>query len=391
MGSKLNLFLILLLAVLVPYSAFSQVYSTKDIVNQYDPFTITINDLSLNTNDDDFREHAYTLILTITAGNEKIIKFINRDDMIMNSVISYDDFSNVNFTVKRNNTVIVPALINLSNTPSAVTIKLEGYSNVSPGDQQMLAQLSSSFCYTSSTMYTLMDQAFKYLANSPDVNRPDNNNIVTADILQQNMGKRPEVFYMGDPAEITYVVPKDPQNVIGTNIFVQGPKTIESKVSVKVADKWNITITKLTDVKIVKVQPYYPKILSLFSDITSLHSIPDLKEPGYLERCNEVINGDLVLGYNSGIYINDQVVKQFTNLMNFLKAGIRVKADTNETTSDFMKSEEREALSYIESNLKSNDFNLNNEYIYDDYINSPVNRGTLQKEMDLIRRYYQIK
>ena len=391
MGSKLNLFLILLLAVLVPYSAFSQVYSTKDIVNQYDPFTITINDLSLNTNDDDFREHAYTLILTITAGNEKIIKFINRDDMIMNSVISYDDFSNVNFTVKRNNTVIVPALINLSNTPSAVTIKLEGYSNVSPGDQQMLAQLSSSFCYTSSTMYTLMDQAFKYLANSPDVNRPDNNNIVTADILQQNMGKRPEVFYMGDPAEITYVVPKDPQNVIGTNIFVQGPKTIESKVSVKVADKWNITITKLTDVKIVKVQPYYPKILSLFNDITSLHSIPDLKEPGYLERCNEVINGDLVLGYNSRIYINDQVVKQFTNLMNFLKAGIRVKADTNETTSDFMKSEEREALSYIESNLKSNDFNLNNEYIYDDYINSPVNRGTLQKEMDLIRRYYQIK
>jgi hypothetical protein len=388
MGSKLNLTLILLLVFLVPYSAFSQVYSTKDIVNQYDPFTITINDLSLNTNDDDFREHAYTLIMTIIAGNEKIIKFINRDDLIMNSVISYDDFSNVNFTVKRNNTVIVPALINLTNTPSAVTIRLEGYSNVNPGDQQMLSQLSSSFCYTSSTMYSLMDQAFKFLANSPDVNRPDNNQIVTADILQQNMGKRPDVFYMGDPAEITYVVPKDPQNVIGTNILVQGPKSIESKVSVKVADKWNVTITKLTDVKIVKSQPYYPKILALFTDITALHSIPDLKEPGYLERCNEVINSDLVMGRN---YINDQVIKQFTNLMNFLKAGIRVKSDTNETTEDFMKSEEREALSYIENNLKSNDFNLNNEYVYDDYINSSVNRGTLQKEVDLIRRYYQIK
>jgi hypothetical protein len=388
MESKLKLTLILLLVFLVPYSAFSQVYSTKDIVNQYDPFTITINDLSLNTNDDDFREHAYTLVMTIIAGNEKIIKFINRDDLIMNSVISYDDFSNVNFTVKRNNIIIMPALINLSNTPSAITIKLEGYSNVNPGDQQMLSQLSSSFCYTSSTMYNLMDQAFKYLASSPDVNRPDNNQIVTADVLQQNMGKRPDVFYMGDPAEVTFVVPKDPQNVIGTNILVQGQKTIESKVSVKVADKWNITITKLTDVKIVKAQPYYTKIATLFTDITSLHDIPELKEPGYLERCNEVINSDLVMGRN---YINDQVIKQFTNLMNFLKAGIRVKSDTNETTEGFMKSEEREALSYIENNLKANDFNLNNEYIYDDYINSSVNRGTLQKEVDLIRRYYQIK
>lgn len=388
MGSKLKLTLILLLIFLVPYSAFSQVYSTKDIVNQYDPFTITINDLSLNTNDDDFREHAYTLVVTVIAGNEKVIKFINRDDLIMNSVISYDDFSNINFTVKRNNVIIMPALINLSNTPSAITIKFQGYSNVNPGDQQMLSQLSSSFCYTSSTMYNLMDQAFKYLASSPDVNRPDNNQIVTADVLQQNMGTRPDVFYMGDPAEITYVVPKDPQNVIGTNILVQGKKTIESKVSVKVADKWNVTITKLTDVKIVKAQPYYTKIATLFTDITSLHDIPELKEPGYLERCNEVINSDLVMGRG---YINDQVIKQFTNLMNFLKAGIRVKSDTNETTEGYMRSEEREALSYIQNNLKTNDFNLNNEYIYDDYINSSINRGTLQKEVDLIRRYYQIK
>lgn len=388
MGSKLKLTLILLLVFLVSYSAFSQVYSTKDIVNQYDPFTITINDLSLNTNDEDFREHAYTLVVTVIAGNEKIVKFINRDDLTMNSVISYDNFSNVNFTVKGNNVIIMPALINFSNTPSAITIRLEGYSNVNPGDQQMLSQLSSSFCYTSSTMYNLMDQAFKYLASSPDVNRPDNNKIVTADVLQQNMGKRPDVFYMGDPAEVTYVVPRDPQNVIGTNILVQGPKTIESKVSVKVADKWNVTITKLTDVKIVKAQPYYTKIATLFTDITSLHDIPDLKEPGYLERCNEVINSDLVMGRN---YINDQVIKQYTNLMNFLKAGIRVKSDTNETTEDYMKSEEREALSYIESNLKANDFNLNNEYVYDDYINSSINRGTLQKEVDLIRRYYQIK
>jgi hypothetical protein len=56
-----------------------------------------------------------------------------------------------------------------------------------------------------------------------------------------------------------------------------------------------------------------------------------------------------------------------------------------------MLSHEREALSYFETNLKENDFNLDNQYLYDDYINSSVNRGVLQREIDLIRKYYQIK
>ena len=56
-----------------------------------------------------------------------------------------------------------------------------------------------------------------------------------------------------------------------------------------------------------------------------------------------------------------------------------------------MKSDEREALNYFETNLKDNDFNLNNQYLYDDFINSSVNRGAIQKEIDIIRRYYQLK
>jgi hypothetical protein len=77
--------------------------------------------------------------------------------------------------------------------------------------------------------------------------------------------------------------------------------------------------------------------------------------------------------------------------MNLLKAGVRVKSDSNQTTSEFMNSNEREALSYFEQNLKENDFNLDNQYLFDEYITSSVNRGIIQKEIDLIRRYYQIK
>jgi hypothetical protein len=392
MRTKIKSVIILLCLFLVPSVSFSQVYSQKDIINQYDPFTITINELSINTNDEDFREHFYVIVMTIYAGNEKVIKFITRDDLVMNSVKNYDDnFWNINFTVKRNNIIILPAFINLTNSPASITIKLEGYSNLNAGDQGLMSQLSTSFCYTSSSMYNVMDQAFKFLASSPDVNRPNNSLLVTAEVLQQNISKRPEIFIMGDPAEITYVIPNDPNKVIGTNLLIQGPRDIESKVSLRVADKWNLTFTKLTDVKIVQAEPYYTKIKGVFNDITALQKIPDLKIEGHLARANEIINDDLVIGRKAGVYLNDQVVKQFTNLMNLLKAGIRVKADTLEFTTDFMMSDEREALSYIETNLKLNDFNLNNQYLYDDYINSSVNRGVLQREIDLIRKYYQIK
>ncbi len=391
MRTKIKSAIVILCLLLVPSLSFSQIYSQKDIINQYDPFTITLNDLSLNTNDEDFREHYFLIMVTIYAGNEKIVKFLTRDDLIMNSVKSYDNFWNINFTVKRNNVIIMPAFINITNSPNSVTMKFEGYSNINEGDQALVNQLSTSFCYTSSGMYNLMDRAFKYLASSPDVNRPNNSMLVTAEVLQQNLAKRPEIFYMGDPAEVTYVIPNDPKKVLGTNLLVQGPRGIDSKVSLRVLDRWNITVTKLTDVNIVKGEPYYTKIKGVFNDITGLQKISDLKVEGYLARANEVINDDLVMGRKADVYLNDQVVKQFTNLMNLLKAGLRVKADTAEITTDFMKSDEREALSYFETNIRDNDFNLDNEYLFDDYVNSSVNRGIIQREIDLIRKYYEIK
>ena len=97
------------------------------------------------------------------------------------------------------------------------------------------------------------------------------------------------------------------------------------------------------------------------------------------------------MGRKTGVYLNNEAIRQFTYLMNFVKAGIRAKSDTASETADFMKSDEREAFNYFETNLKDNDFNLNNQYLYDDFINSSVNRGAIQKEIDIIRRYYQLK
>ena len=99
----------------------------------------------------------------------------------------------------------------------------------------------------------------------------------------------------------------------------------------------------------------------------------------------------MVIGKRNNVYLNDEAVKQLSNLLYFLKAGIRAKSDTAGVTSELMFSNEREALSYIENNLKENDFNLSNQYIFDDFISASLSRGALQKEIDLIRRYYQIK
>jgi hypothetical protein len=126
-------------------------------------------------------------------------------------------------------------------------------------------------------------------------------------------------------------------------------------------------------------------------DIINLPRIDENKREGNISRCNSIISDDLLMGRRSDVYINEQAIKQFTYLLNFLKADIRAKSDTASYTNDFMKSDEREALTYIESCIRDDDFLLENEYIYDDFIHSMVGRGAIQKEIDIIRRYYQLK
>jgi hypothetical protein len=379
--------------ILLPLTVFSQMYSTKDIINQYDPFVLTVNEVMLSTNDDEFRErNNFVVIMTIIIGNEKIVKFLRQDDFTINNVKSYgSDFYQYNMTVKRNGSVVIPAIFNLANSTNNITIKFEGYTNIYPTDITTLDQLSTSFCYLSSTMYGPMEQAFKFLAANPDINRPNSTAMTTAEVLQQNIKTRPEVIYVGNPIDINYSIPPDPKKAFGSNIFIQGQKILESAIKANVKDQIKLTVTKYTDVKIVQSEPYYVKIKGVFQDLTSMTKIPDMKSEGFIFKAQDVISTDLVIGLNQGVYINDQAVKQFTNLMNMLKAGVRAKSDSLEYTAESMRSDEREGLSYIETALKENDFNLETQYIYDDYINSSVNRGLLQKEIDIIRKYYQIK
>ncbi|NOS84504.1 MAG: hypothetical protein HOP31_05130 [Ignavibacteria bacterium] len=386
---KTSIFLFLFL---FSSNIFSQIYSPKDIVNIYDPFTITFGDLILTTNDDEFKEHNFLIIITITIGPEKIIKFLYKDDLLVNQVKNFnDDYWSINFTARKNNIILIPAIYNISNNGGNISIKMEGYSNLSAGDETMMSQLSTSYIYTSSTMYGSVEQAYKYLATSPDVNKPNSSLLTTAEVLQRNVSTRPGIFYLGNPTEVSYAIPEDPKKVIGTNLLIQGQKKIESKLSTKAVDIWNLTFTKYTDAKLVQGESYFNKIKGAFSDIVNLPKIDENKREGLIARCNEIINEDLVMGRKAGVYLNNEAIKQFTYLLNFVKAGIRAKSDTATETADFMKSDEREALNYFETNLKENDFNLNNQYLYDDFINSSVNRGAIQKEIDIIRRYYQLK
>lgn len=386
---KISIFLFLFL---FSSNVFSQIYSPKDIVNIYDPFTITFGDLILTTNDDEFKEHNFLIIITITIGPEKIIKFLYKDDLLVNQVKNFnDDYWSINFTARKNNIILIPAIYNISNNGGNISIKMEGYSNLSAGDETMMSQLSTSYIYTSSTMYGSVEQAYKYLATSPDVNKPNSSLLTTAEVLQRNVSTRPGIFYLGNPTEVSYAIPEDPKKVIGTNLLIQGQKKVESKLSNKAVDVWNLTFTKYTDVKLVQGESYFNKIKGAFSDIVNLPKIDENKREGLIARCNEIINEDLVIGRKTGVYLNNEAIRQFTYLMNFVKAGIRAKSDTATETADFMKSDEREALNYFETNLKDNDFNLNNQYLYDDFINSSVNRGAIQKEIDIIRRYYQLK
>lgn len=392
MKFKISKIFIAVLFMVSPALLFSQMYSAKEVVNQYDPFTISIDNMTLSTNDEDFAEHnSYVIVVTATIGNEKVIKFLNKEDLTINSTKTYNEIIQMNITARKNNILIFPAVYNIPNNTGSITIKVEGYSNVNPVDVTALTNLSSSFAYTSSAMEIYMGQAYKYLASSPDINRPNSTSFTTAEVLQQNIKTRAEIFYLGNTMEMNYSIPQDPNKVFGTNIFVQGKKSVESAVTKNLKDNVNLTVTKYTDVKLVQAEPYYQKVKGVFQDLTSQTLIPDSRREGYISKAQELITNDLVVGLKQGVYMNDQVARQYVNLMNLLKAGVRAKSDTLGTTNDIMNSDEREALSYFESNIKDNDFNLSNQYVYDDYIASSVNRGIILKEIDMIRKYYGLK
>lgn len=383
---------LLIFTLVFSSSLYAQIFNPKDIISIYDPFTITFGELVLNTNDDEFKEHNFIVIVTITIGPEKLIKFFYKDDLLFNHSKNFnDDYWAITFTAKKNNVILIPALFNINNSGGQINIKMEGYSNLSPTDEMAMSQLSSSMIYTSSTMMSYMELANRYLATNTDINKPNSGLFTTAEVLQRNVSTRSGIFYLGNPTEVSYSIPADPKKVIGTNILIQGQKKIESKLSARTSDQWNLTFTKLNDVNIVKNEAYYSKIKGAFSDIINMSRIDENKREGLIARCNEIISEDLTIGRKAGVYINEQVIKQLTNLLNFLKASIRAKSDTAEVTSDFMKSDEREALTYMEVQIKENDFNLENQYVFDDYIGSSVSRGAIQKDIDFIRRYYQLK
>jgi hypothetical protein len=392
MRKKLNELLVLFLFLALGASSFSQIYSPKDIITVYDPFTITFDELVLNTNDDEFKEHNYLIVVTITIGPEKIIKFFYKSDLLVNTMRNFnDDYWAVTFKVLKNNVVLIPSVFNIPNNGGLIQIRMEGYSNLSMGDETMMNQLSTSYVYCGSSMYNAMDQAYKYLASSPEINKPNNSLLTSAEVLQRNVSTRPGIFYLGNPTDVSYAIPEDPSKAIGTNLLIQGKKKIESKLTSRTSDQWNLTITKLYDVKIVQNEGFYNKIKTVFSDVMNTQKIDENRREGYISRCNEVIAEDLMLGRRQGVYLNDEAVKQFTYLMNFLKADIRAKSDTASYTNDYMKADEREALTYMEANIREDDYNLENQYIYDDFIHSMIGRGTIQKEIDVIRRYYQLK
>lgn len=321
-----NFLIMVFVFLFLPVVSHSQIYSMKDVVNQYDPFTITLTDFTLNTNDEDIREHFFVIVITITVGAEKVIKFLYRDDVIINSIKNIGDVVwSVNLTPKRNNIILMPALFNIPNNGSTVTLKMVGYSNISEMNYFTMSQLSTSFCYTSSTIYYSMEQVYKFIATSPEINRPNNSLLITAEVLQQNISKQPEIFYLGNPAEVNFIIPEDPKKIIGTNFLVQGKKTVESKFTKGPSDLWNMTITKYTDVNIVKNEPYYVKTKGVFMDLTSQQVIPSIKNEGFLSKAQEIMNDDLMMGRKVGVYLNELVIRQLSHLLNLCKAGIRAK------------------------------------------------------------------
>ena len=137
---------------------------------------------------------------------------------------------------------------------------------------------------------------------------------------------------------------------------------------------------------LVMAQDYYKKLLDRFLKYAG-NSIYNDALPGIMEELNDFKS----VGFKdkNDVYVSPEAKKQLMYVLDLLILGQPIKADTTVNTSRIPLEGEL-VLDYFRANI-SGDKTKSNRYIFEDFIGNDMNRIKLQRELELVRNYYNIK
>jgi hypothetical protein len=359
---KKLLFVLLLVSALCNV-AFSQ---ADNYINQYDPYVIVLKKLTFYYPKDDDPLSAisnFVVIVSGTVGSQKdaFVRFITADKIAFESSKEYQDGYMQEISIMDSRGILIPPIKDLGGS-NFLELSVKGYADLSDIDYAKLRKL----------FYGSKNEVFK----------PTDEIWAEAQVFLAGMGTRQKTECYG----VNYIIPyvTTVTNIRSGDNFVPGDKVIEDK-------KYNtmaiVGFKLVNNELLVFAQDYYKKLLDRFLKLAG-NSIYNDDLPGIMEELTDF----KAVGFKdkNDIYVSPEAKKQLMYVLDLLLLAQPIKADTVGNTSGRIPLEGELVLDYFRANV-TGDKTRANRYIYEDFISNDMNRMKLQRELELVRNYYNLK
>lgn len=376
--------LVILLITIICNISYSQ---SENYINQYDPYVITLKKLTFYYPKDDdplSMISNFVLVVSGTIGSQKdaFVRFITADKIAFESSKEYLEGYLQEVSIMDPRGILIPPIKDM-NGSNFLELNIKGYADLSDVDYAKLKKLTDlGTLPVNASIASPFVGFYGFYGSKNEVFKPTDDNWAEAQVFLAGLGTRQKTECSG----INYIIPfvTTVTNIKSGDNFVPGDKVIEDK-------KYNtmaIVGFKLVNNEIlVAAQDFYKKLLERFMKLAG-NSIYNDDLPGIMEELNDF----KAVGFKdkNDIYISPEAKKQMMYILDLLILAQPIKADTATTTTGRIPLEGELVLDYFRANI-TGDKTKSNRYIYDDFIGNDMNRIKLQRELELVRNYYNLK
>lgn len=380
---KKLLFVLLLVSALCNV-AFSQ---ADNYINQYDPYVIVMKKLTFYYPKDDDPLSAisnFVVIVSGTVGSQKdaFVRFITADKIAFESSKEYQEGYMQEISVMDSRGILIPPIKDLGGS-NFLELNVKGYADLSDIDYAKLKKLSDlGVIAINASIINPFSGFYGFYGSKNEVFKPTDEIWAEAQVFLAGMGTRQKTECYG----VNYIIPyvTTVTNIRSGDNFVPGDKVIEDK-------KYNtmaiVGFKLVNNELLVFAQDYYKKLLDRFLKLAG-NSIYNDDLPGIMEELTDF----KAVGFKdkNDIYVSPEAKKQLLYILDLLLLAQPIKADTVGNTSGRIPLEGELVLDYFRANV-TGDKTRANRYIYEDFISNDMNRMKLQRELELVRNYYNLK
>lgn len=375
---------LLLVFVVILFSANKGFSQSDNFITQYDPYIISLKKFTFYYPIDDDPLNSSSNMIIVIQGNigtqkNAFIKFLTADQLSFESSREYEDgyIQEVGVLDKRG--ALIPPLKDI-NGKNFLELTITGYADLNQSDFDKIKSLAGAGILPVATAYrNPFVGIFKNYPQGSEVMTPTDERWAEAEAFLAGMGTRKKT----DLGSVIFSVPMvtDVRNISGGDNLVPGDRTISEEKGRTIAI---VNFRELKDEVMVYDEDYYKNLYEIFLKHAGTPSnsgaltgdiieMTELRDKGFVDK--------------DDVYISPEAKKQLGYVLTILMASVPIKNDTVETTDATLPIELQVAIDYFKTNL-SQERTRFNKYLYEKYMADETNKAKLKREIDRVRAYY---